>query len=214
MIVRKFVCKEHREAGYSGWRPSWMPHFDPMEGVGVAHDTLEHLVSDDGTVEAEFKAFGGILWLRGGSGWFAQQGSYYSDVADQLTAEFREQAHYLSSEGRCVRPAPRTKRLSDEWAENAIERCIQKGLRAVRGEDPELARCLDREHIRSYLRIGYRRTARRFADAGPHNMAWIFTSIMNDANRKLKHAEEGDELIVRVEVASRRAHVEILDRDH
>ncbi len=42
----------------------------------------KHMLNDDGSVEDEFKAFGGILWLRGGSGWFAQQGSYYTDVAE------------------------------------------------------------------------------------------------------------------------------------
>jgi hypothetical protein len=214
MIVRKFLCKEHPEAGYNGWRPSWMPHFDPMVGLGVAHDTLEHLVSDDGTVEAEFKAFGAIIWLRDGASWFGRNGTN-SDVAYHMSSDFREQAEYLNGEGRRLRTAPRTRRLSDEWAEDAIERCIQKGFKEILNEGyPSTARLLNRDDVRSYMRIGYRRTQRRFAAAGPHNMASVFDQIAEKADRKLEHAELGDELIVRVDTTFHRVRVEIVDRDY
>ncbi len=49
MIVRRFVRQHHEEYGFDGWRPQWIPHFDPSEGLGVAHDTLEHVLHDAGT---------------------------------------------------------------------------------------------------------------------------------------------------------------------
>ncbi|MEZ2310799.1 hypothetical protein AB6809_29565 [Paraburkholderia sp. RCC_158] len=208
MITRKFICKEHPEGGFNGWRPSWMPHFDPMPGLGVAHDTLEHLVSDDGTVEAEFKAFGAIVWLRDGASWFGRNGTD-SDVAVHMSGDIREQAEYLNSECRRLRAAPRTQRLSDDCAEEAIERCIQKGFKEILDECSEsTARLLNRNDVRSYMRIGYRRTQRRFAAAGPHNMAWVFDQIVEQADRKLKGAELDDELIVRVDATLHRVYVD------
>ncbi|MFP3609231.1 hypothetical protein SB778_03840 [Paraburkholderia sp. SIMBA_050] len=211
MIVRKFVLKEHRETGFVGWRPSWLPHFDPMEGLGVAHDTLEHMGRDKGTVEEEFMAFGAIVWIREGGGWFQRHSPHQPDVATQMEGDFAENAHYL--DGMKLRAAPATRRLDEDWAESAIERCVEQGMRLLRSEFPGISHLIEPQDAHSYMRMGYRRTARRFAHTSEWRIAELFDRIASRASRELENAEdEGAELIVRVDTRRHQVHVERSNR--
>jgi hypothetical protein len=211
MIVRKFTCREHQEFGFTGWRPDWVPHFDPSEGLGVAHDTLEHQAHDKGTVETELMAFGAVVWIRELGGWFQQHTPYMPDVAHQMSGDFLQQAEYLDGECRRLRAAPTTRPLADEHAEDAIQRCVQKGMEMIRSERPDenLDRLIDPTHAASYMRMGFRRAEHRYGRAGHYDMAYLFSGIRERADKLLKCAEIGDQLIVRVDVPNLKVHADI-----
>lgn len=102
-----------------------------------------------------------------------------------------------------IRTAPRTTRLSDETEEN-LRLAIAKGVRLVRAE------CSDeRETVRSifdlrftqnalaWMRIGYRHACRVYKH-DPYSLASFFDQMAKAADKHLKHAEQGEELTVRI----------------
>lgn len=44
-----FVCKTHDEYGGLGWALKSKPHFEPLPGMTVAHDVMEHFPRDNAT---------------------------------------------------------------------------------------------------------------------------------------------------------------------
>lgn len=50
--------------GNQGLRPASQPDFNYFDGMGVAHDLLEHFPSDKGTLPDEFMALGAMLHVR------------------------------------------------------------------------------------------------------------------------------------------------------
>jgi len=56
-----FEVAEHEEYGSLGFKPSWYPKGDPLGGMAVAHDILEHFPKDDGSAEGEYMALGASL---------------------------------------------------------------------------------------------------------------------------------------------------------
>ncbi len=214
MIVRRFVRQHHEEYGFDGWRPQWIPHFDPSEGLGVAHDTLEHVLHDAGTVETEFMALGTIAWLRGEGGWFQQHRPHASDLAYQMSGDFMQQAEYLDGEGRVMTPAPATRPLTERHVDEALQECVRQGMKLIRdehGEDQDafMVTVIDPGSALSYMRMGYRRAARRYAGSDPCEMAHIFDEVMKGAEHHGKYAEIGDVLVVRVELDRCRALLDV-----
>jgi hypothetical protein len=213
MIVRRFVRQHHEEYGFDGWRPQWIPHFDPSEGLGVAHDTLEHVLHDAGTVETEFMAMGTIAWLRGTGGWFHQHRPHASNLAYQLGGDFLQQAEYLDGEGRKMKTAPKTRPL-DDYMEDVLQECVRKGMKFIRdehsaGEDDFKVTAIDPVSALSYMRMGYRRAARRYACSDPCEMAHIFDEVMKGAEHHGNYAEINDVLVVRVELDRCRAVLDV-----
>jgi len=214
MIIRRFVRQHHEEYGFDGWRPQWIPHFDPSEGPGVAHDTLEHVLHDAGTVETEFMAMGAIAWLRGTGGWFHQHRPHASDLAYQMSGDFLQQAEYLDGEDRKMKTAPKTRPL-DDYMEDVLSDCVRKGMAIVRSEHsdrPFIRDAIDPVSALSYMRTGYRRTARRYAGSDPCEMAHIFDEVAKGAEHHGKYAELGDVLVVRVELNRCRAMLDVEQR--
>lgn len=54
----KFICAEHQEYGYLGWKMASRPWTDPITDMGIPHDIMEH------TVEQEFQALGASIHVR------------------------------------------------------------------------------------------------------------------------------------------------------
>lgn len=68
----EFFWAHDEERGVSGWVLARMPHFDPVSGMALAHDLLEHTDTYPG-MEGEALAFGGICYIRVEGGYFDEQ---------------------------------------------------------------------------------------------------------------------------------------------
>src|SRR5687768_11443869 len=105
MLSMRFVLDYDSERSGTGWRPEHQPDFDPMQGMGVAHDLLEHFPDDDAGVERELQAFRSILLIR----------VEHGDLDPRsLATEFPDimaKLHY--NETDLVRRAPRTRPLQE-----------------------------------------------------------------------------------------------------
>lgn len=202
MIKRTFVVEIHEAFGEKGARPIDMPGADPLGGMAVAHDVLEHFPNDDGSVAAELRALGAALYVRGASGVFYRNGGVRSQE-DAIAVEFPDLYRHLVYEGYELARPPRTCRVDE--MEEVFDECITKGFRNIRDQEEKDTRkeFLDRSLWLGWLRIGYRRAERRFRRVGYHEAGAMFTKIETWADKFLKHAEEGDRFAVSVSLARR-----------
>jgi hypothetical protein len=194
-----FIAEEHEEFGLPGWRQKGQPGFDPLMGMAVAHDALEHFRDGDDSIEDELQALGAALYIRGNGGYWmnATPGVHIGSDLPEIIG------HHVFEDMPMPPEPPRTKRLED-WAESEIDIAIQSATREwadrCDGEEQmQQARAL-LARARGWFRIGYRRAQRRYKGTDCNQLSYLFKQIEEAADRKLKHAETGDELTLRVNI--------------
>lgn len=191
-IIREFtrgVSTAESSMGEAGWIMKGMENFDPLypeqNGTGgmlLAHDVLEHFSPTDTSLEAEFLAFGSMLYLRGESDWWSACGNgrgntdpvfnMYGDIA-----RFCLDAHY---DGTNIRK-PRAKRLDDDL-EEMLSRLYVEALRSIADMDSDsLVRWGARKTLKraiAYMRVGYRNARDRW-NMGNGERLDLFESVRN-----------------------------------
>ena len=205
LIQLDFVYGEDPEYGGDGWIPKKMPKFNASQGLGVAHDAMEHFDVTAGTLEEEILAFGAMLYMRVETGWFYQQSNYYRRAGDILGGDlaiFLRERWYQGEMLRSVKGRPRH---LDECMEQELDTIIEETRRQLRGELDEDWSQFQRDTIdvwnrlRQWMRQGYWQCKRRYRGASNHDLAYAFTEI-RDAVDKIKFAEQGEELHVRLSI--------------
>jgi hypothetical protein len=97
-----FILEEWDTTGGLGLRPEWFPGADPLGGVAVAHDILEHDNMTVGDVNEEIQALGRMHWIRGEGGYF-HDARYYQPpsihFATDLTYILEKHLNHDPSEG-------------------------------------------------------------------------------------------------------------------
>src|SRR5258706_10369581 len=68
-----FISEEHEDFVTLGWKLKGCSGMDPLSGMAVAHDCMEHFpkVGQADGVAEEFMALGAALWIRGDTGYWA-----------------------------------------------------------------------------------------------------------------------------------------------
>lgn len=191
MIRRVFQCAKNEDYGFLGWRPVDMPNADPLMGMTVAHDLMEHFRGDNGGVEAEFMALGAALYIRGEGGFFSE--SRYTP-AESVAADVPDLMRHIVHEGFSLNPAPHRTRATEE-----TEPCdaVLQAVEFENGDDgiaDEWAR--SKWNALDWLRIGYRKAKRRYAGIDPWDLTYIFRQIAEAADRHLESAEGFETLVV------------------
>lgn len=197
MIRRVLVYHENYDVPEYGemsgfrWKHSpvnWLP---VAGGNLLSHDILEHFAGDKGSIHEELMALGSSINIRGMSGLIKPWG-YASDIEPLI---------------RYVAVLPGKTRPLDKFVEFFISEILSEPD-LVRHYSPELL-----EVIRGWLRIGYRRSVRRFGDN--HRM---LTQMFQDLNRAFYEKtrkcvfHEDQKLHVSVDVAHYSANVTIKNR--
>lgn len=194
----EFVCAEHKEYGHNGWRLKSQPNFDPLAGMAVAHDCLEHF-SDDGSVAAEYMALGASMFIRD-EYFYNHKGKIETNPGVHIASDMPDIMRHILQESYEFPKAPRTYPLESE-VEGWINRMFQEYHRNIREEydykDLKLSVDIKRS-IRSYLRIGYRKAKKRYG-RDHWGAQTLFREIEEKADKALKSAEEGTELHVIVD---------------
>lgn len=198
MKVYTFNVKEHREYGSLGFAPSWYPSGDPLGGMAVAHDILEHFPKDDGSAEGEFMALGASLWIRGEAGYYSN-GTPEENVASDFPLIF-DVVNYQSN---CpsFRTPPRHR--ADEHVEELADNVLQKASKLLREEREISIHQTDRDKIARWLTYGYVKAYRRYKAIDRHFSPYevcysLFKPIQDKADNLLKVASEGMQLQVKV----------------
>lgn len=209
MITARFTCKHHDEFGFDGWAMKGRSWMEPAMGMGVAHDVLEHMPNDDGSFEHELMALGASIFVR-------DHGQYHQIIGNinpwwvHLGSEVETQWRVYNV--RECRSPGRTVGIPD--IEDGLQEALAEARRdfgpsnGYHGEDHrEAIRFLrqNKSAIRGWWRKGYRRAQQRFKGHWPYELCGLFRMIEEKANKHLKHADLGMELLVKVDVA--RYHV-------
>lgn len=176
MIVRSFIFENNDETGDDGWRPSWLAGADPINGMGLAHDMLEHRLRDDGSVNHELIAFGATWWIRSLSGWFSYNRPYTS-AEYQLYASFPNVFEQVVWGDDKLRDPGPTRALDCDLTETAFVEIAEKGIQCVIDEysesfeqaaefGDEILPADASSWIVGWLRTGYRWADRRYGGEG------------------------------------------------
>lgn len=175
-----FECQEHKEYGSNGWKLAGNPNADPLGGLAVAHDILEHEPDGDMGVEDELRALGASIYVREYTRNMHSLGSNAgSDLPDVLGHVFHENMP-LRDPGP-TRAIDRETEIDDAIQSLTAEAAYQDELRERL--TPELLR-----YIRGWFRIGYRAAQKRWRGVRTRE---LFDEIEERADYLLKHAEPG-----------------------
>jgi hypothetical protein len=212
MKTYRFTVAEHEEFGSLGFKPSWYPHGDPLGGMAVAHDILEHFPNDDGGAEGEFLALGAALYIRGETGYFQRHGNVNPPEV-HLSAEFDMiwRAH-TERDGRSdIREVSRVRNTELLDTCRKIVRLGVKAIIEAYGEDAENVSkpdSVNQERIARWLAKGYVKAARRYR-MDQHTLSYVFGKIEAEADKALKYAEAGQVFTVRLDLAHAEIHTEL-----
>jgi hypothetical protein len=182
--------------GGQGWIMRGMPHFDAVQGLGAAHDTIEHF-GLGARLEDELLAFGAILFGRGEGGYWNMRANrtFRTGYAYQASGDL---ARFLAEARLEVQPIKPL--LLDEHLEEMLEELPEHVLTSLGDElecwgmeDASEAQILNAiGHAINWIRRGYNKAAKRFT-CSPDFVAVMFDSIERDVDA-IKGAEEGDTL--------------------
>lgn len=206
-IVRTFTWGQHAEdSSVEGWIMKGMDNFDPVltkyDSVQLTHDILEHFNSTDTSLEAEFLAFGSMLYLRGEGDWWAGVNDRGNNdpgyVMSSDMAYFVRNA--VDSEIHLNTPPRRPRRLDDDLEH--ILHVLRNHARRFIADFSDDA--LKRRDMRTMLdtaldwvRVGYRKANRRWR-LPIHERIELFDTVMKV--RLPSDENDGDGIIECVKV--------------
>ena len=217
-----FICEEHKEYGLIGWRPKDQPDFDPLLGMGTAHDCLEHFRGGDESPADEFQALGASYRLRGVYNYSRHFEGNVNEAYAHLGADMPDIFEHVYDQGMGLSAAPASayKPLRGK-PEMALRAAMVEGLKNIReryeGEDDETRppaseiAAFYRDGL-AWMRHGFRRSGKRFG-SDCYEFMYLFREIHKEADAKLNEAEIGDTLRVQVILKSKRANVELVRRE-
>lgn len=191
MIRHKFVLETSREYGSRGLRLLNRPHFDPLGGMAVAHDMLEHFQYDDGSIEHEIMALSAGLHVRGfDADQHLRNARVFRRPAENISSEMPSQCHYARDQDKTELLDPgNTKPIADDMIEEEIQHTWRLAKRLVimefAGEEELYTWILNEQRFVGWMRKGYRKAVKRYRGISPHMLAESFVLIERKADSLL-----------------------------
>lgn len=198
----KFTCAEHQEYGMLGWRLTNMPAFDPLSGIAVAHDVLEHRPIDDSTT-GELKALGAMIHVRG-EDYAQQKGRRITSPAENMSEELGDLllkikwGEWIPLQSMTSRQFINQWNKLEEWVKDEIlltTELVKVYLEDAREELNVITPAI-RDRVQYWLAFGYNDALKRYKNVSRVQLLDTFIEIETKADQYLKHAYEGQELIV------------------
>ena len=198
----KFVCENHDDYGTLGWRLESHPDFDPLQGMAVAHDCIEHFPDGDESPSDEFQALGAAFRIRGLGGFFNNVHTPESNIASDMPEIFQ---HIVNEDmGLSEPPKSAYSPMRDSEIETSLNTIVIEGLKLIKdqrqGYDDGIQASFVSEFRRkavAWLRHGFRRAGSRYRNR-LNEMVWMFETIQKESDKYLQDAEEGDKLTVQI----------------
>lgn len=205
---RKFHVCTSDDYGITGLQMYGHEHFNPTTDFGVAHDILEHFPDDSGRMEDELMALGAIVYVRGYEEWNVLQGSYSISPAENLYGEMDTQLGYHGINYRLETPYREVEKQEDSFEEflESFVRLARRQIFIDHGTLPDWLRHGEQcHHLKNWIRLGFWRATWRYRSQSMTEMVQVFQTTSECARDVMKHAFEGDNVIIRVEPARNKA---------
>lgn len=224
MKSRKLKIARHEEYDLIGLAPTWMAEHqsDPLTGMGVAHDILEHGNAD----RVEWQGLGGTVFVRGEM-YFSNRSRGNPNASENIGSEFVQL--FRLWEGQDIPDPGRTRPLQDESAEELIQETVRYGCKSTREEaeyshdDTEIrsAQHWTREEQQArmigWMRKGYRAAVKRWRGYSQYDLMESFCAIEKAVDTFLSHHEEhiGAEVTIRFDPKRATCNIQVLyDEDY
>lgn len=201
MRTFRFVYDNHKEHDYEGWRLESQPGFDPVGGLGVAHDILEHFPGGDSSPADEFMALGAALIIRGDQGYWHQRTPFNPHPHKHVASDFPEILSHVVWGDMDLADPGRTKPVEDY--DYLIIDTIKEARRLLNSEYEEDERA---RYVKllwpalGWMRRGMRKAMARYRGQRMDWALYTFIGIEKEVNRITKDAQLGDKIEVRVDV--------------
>lgn len=216
-ILRTFIHEEWDVTGTLGLRPPWLAGTNATNGMGVAHDMLEHFHRHQGNqIETECEALGSMILLRRTGQGFnpISFGATILSIVEEILRDGLAEPSFLP-----------TRRL-DKDTEYFLEDCLRAAFGEVTVDNSEfLEICLHglaldedetalrikqlalcRTGFEAWIRKGYRRAVRRYENRDLSAIRTVtfsnITKVVDDF-LKTEYAWEGAKVRVKAEVSGR-----------
>jgi hypothetical protein len=192
--------REHPEYGGNGLiiKNIGRDHFEPLNGLVIAHDIIEHPVKEHSNCYVdEFMALGAIVGGRIENGYL--QGTRYLSFYD-ITADITQLAVSSFYSGYNL-VLPCNFRLRDIEITDQIRSAVRKGLSSVSDEIGEQYNFTDHtvDYITGWICKGYSLFKKRFQGLQIYDICnHLFDTIKEECDLFLKSAEIGDQAILNV----------------
>lgn len=190
-----FKLEQNEEYGFPGWRMKNQPEFDPLGGMAVAHDILEHFnsaqVRHRQSTEQEMLALGAAVYIR------QEEGTYANMTGTRLA---HDPSHHIGSmpieiwSNRGHRaytlPPPPKVRIPACIADARAE--FHKQWRSEREDDIKHRDPDDPDPLKdippwdvcaAWLAKGYRMAKQRYRGLDPYQLCYLFVQIEKMADR-------------------------------
>jgi len=211
MRTHRFICEKQADSDLLGWRLSTQRGFDPLGGMAVAHDILEHFPDSTDSVADELQALGAELYIRGNTGYWKHRGSC-QEPARHMCANIPELLRYVLRPDKGL-PAPPPCNLNQQDGKTFQHHALKFTAafpHYVKSED------FGGADVNSYLtdligwiKIGYRRAGKRYARVDRDALMRLFCSIEDQAAQLLTSAVPGAVLEVSVSLTNCTSQVKL-----
>lgn len=210
MKTYRFVCERHKDFGELGWRQEKQPGFDPLWGMAVAHDIMEHFPDGDESPADEFQALGAGILIRGEQ-YYANKGQMTTSPAENAASDVPEIIRHIIYENMHLPEPPVTRALPREL-EDYISEFAKRANELVESEfgedeDKEAMKAIVKK-AKGWIRIGIRKAQKRYKGRLFEALS-TFCEIEHQADKLLKHdAIEGQVMVVKIERGVVRCEIE------
>jgi hypothetical protein len=216
MITTKFAWLEDQMTGEMGWIPKSNPGFNATSGFGLAHDVMEHFRNDVHGLDAEMRAFGAMIFVRWEGGWQPYRGVNMHSPAYNIASGIFVFLQNIACEQDTITTPPKTNRLHED-VEEILDEAISKSFKDyLNYEDCNTDDTLwirdALEHMRGWMRIGYRKAVKRYKDLDVYEATALFNEIERQTYKLT--GEYGDELIVRVSPKQKQVYVRVISPNY
>lgn len=211
-----FECAHHADLWFDGWKQLSKSFVDPVPGMGVAHDILEHSPTEKGSVEEEIIALGCSIYVRDFGSYYSLKGNV-NPIEKHIASDFIEFVRHLADRGdfvlRKICPAVS---IHEDIAD-IVDRCLDEIANLLNREAnhddyfaPEIRKFLTDDNlstVKNLLAFGYRKALRRYSKViDSYDLAAVFASIESQADRLLKKTELGERMRVSIDLKTHYAH--------
>ncbi len=203
MITRRFICQEHESFGTKGLVLVGSTDFEPFEGMGCAHDMLEHFPNDKGGIHEEWMALGASIFVRSEGDYFINR---HHTMESNLTGDITSIVYHSQEHSKGLLPCPfRPRNTFDQFD---VEKFRAAAYDTIASEFPEN----DYEIIATpeavkffvensilWLMVGYQKAKRRYKGHDSYSLCQVFKLVERSIDAELANMEIGDELTVSVD---------------
>ena len=192
--------QEHPEFGELGVVSSQLQdHFDPVTGMGLAHDVLEHITPNGNPYVDEFLALGAFIHVRVEQG-FHNRGFDWGSLGYEIKNLL--QSHYWQDGDQIPNCNEVYEEEDSYWEEiyKQVEEGVGQFVEEEEIEDQDLIPSATQ--IANWILLGYGKAVRHYSEQNIDAYTLcheVFKQIQAQVDQWLKGAEEGDQATLAVD---------------